>query len=326
MKRFLCILTAVILSVAMLASCGQDANPEWREQLKLGKHYLKERDYENAIAAFNKAIEIDPDRAEAYVERAQIYVQRDNEGDLALAGVDYEKAIELGEENTEVFLDLAALYERLGYIDWALETLRQGCDTTGSPKLTERLEELEHFACPKAGSPGTEWHILRNGNCEVTQKDELGRAIAVAEYNDNDSSVLRNQVYTYAENGYLLKHETLYFQSGKAETITYSGNSKRQILCHEYSNKESRIVENYTYNGANVTMMIVLEDAGYSPLRINYLYSMEAEDHKAEFGSIKMLLGQHVEFFDILEFDAGNNLVKQTRMEYNGVFYEEVQK
>ncbi len=143
MKRIISILTAVILSVVMFASCGKTVEAKWQEQLDLGMRYLEEMDYDNAILAFTKAIEVDPNRSEAYVERAKLYVQRGAEGDLALAAADYEKAIELGEESVDIFLALASIYEELGDLERAMEVLQQGYDLTGAPELSEKLQALQ---------------------------------------------------------------------------------------------------------------------------------------------------------------------------------------
>lgn len=70
MKRIFSALTAVILSAVMLFSCGKTVEAKWQEQLDLGIKYLSELDCDNAILAFTKAIETDPNRSEAYVERA----------------------------------------------------------------------------------------------------------------------------------------------------------------------------------------------------------------------------------------------------------------
>ena len=44
-----------------------------KEQLDLGSKYMAELDYENAIIALNKAIEIDPKNVDAYAMLAKVY-------------------------------------------------------------------------------------------------------------------------------------------------------------------------------------------------------------------------------------------------------------
>ncbi len=105
MKRFICILTAMSLCVAMFVSCGKTVEAKWQEQLDLGMRYLEEMDYENAILSFNKAIEIDPRQAESYLGLADAYIMME----------DYETA---------------------------MEVLQQGYDATGSDLLEDKLEDM----------------------------------------------------------------------------------------------------------------------------------------------------------------------------------------
>ena len=69
MKRFFCILLAALLLLT-LAACSKapeaepaDEAPDWQTQYDLGVRYLSEGNYEEAILAFEAAIEIDPRNA-----------------------------------------------------------------------------------------------------------------------------------------------------------------------------------------------------------------------------------------------------------------------
>lgn len=103
------ILTCLILACFVLTSCvGQSdgTGSTWQEQYDLGVRYLSEGSYEEAIIAFMAAIEIDPNRVEAYV-------------------------------------DLAGTYEELGDMDHALLVLQDGYAVTGDATLQERIAEIE---------------------------------------------------------------------------------------------------------------------------------------------------------------------------------------
>ena len=54
-------------------SLGADAR-EVRKQLKLGQKYIEEMNYEEAIASFEKALEIDPMSVEAYIGIADAHI------------------------------------------------------------------------------------------------------------------------------------------------------------------------------------------------------------------------------------------------------------
>ena len=74
-------LTIIIISSIAIKSINQNAN--LNEQLDLGDKYLSELDYEQAIIAYEAAIEIDPMSVEAYLGLADAYVAME----------EYDKAI-----------------------------------------------------------------------------------------------------------------------------------------------------------------------------------------------------------------------------------------
>lgn len=82
---------AVILILALLFASGSKAR-DLSKQLDLGKRYLEEMDYDNALIAFNRAIEIDPKNVDAYIGAAEAYIGK---GDKESA----EKVLEKGLEN-----------------------------------------------------------------------------------------------------------------------------------------------------------------------------------------------------------------------------------
>lgn len=141
------------IALLCLTSCGQKAPGlsniskssgfSWQEQYDLGVRYLSEGNYEEAIIAFTTAIEIDPQRAPAYVGRGDAYVQSgETEEDLTAAQVDYEKAIELDELLVEAYLGLANVYIWKGDYDMALEILQQGFEKVSDDKIEEKIYEV----------------------------------------------------------------------------------------------------------------------------------------------------------------------------------------
>ena len=75
MKRITALfLTAVLL--LSLAACG--AKDAWQEQYDLGMRYLNDGNYQEAVIAFEAAIEIDPKRSEAYLGAAEAYIAADD--------------------------------------------------------------------------------------------------------------------------------------------------------------------------------------------------------------------------------------------------------
>ena len=84
MKRFFCVLLAALLLLS-LAACSKapeadpaDEAPGWQAKYDLGVRYLSEGNYQEAILAFEAAIEIDPRNADAYLKLAQVCEQRED--------------------------------------------------------------------------------------------------------------------------------------------------------------------------------------------------------------------------------------------------------
>lgn len=104
MKKFVVLFNILALLVCLYA-CKSTAT-RWQEQYDLGMRYLSDGEYEDAIIAFNTAIEIDPNQADAYLSLANAYIGMNN-------------------------------------FDAAREILQRGYELTQSEELKAKLEELD---------------------------------------------------------------------------------------------------------------------------------------------------------------------------------------
>lgn len=95
------IVIAVIVIIVARSSNGN----KYESKIKAAEKYLSELDYENAIASYKAAIEINPTAVEAY-------------------------------------LGLADIYLAMGKPDEAVAVLQEGINTTGSDELKEKLDVL----------------------------------------------------------------------------------------------------------------------------------------------------------------------------------------
>lgn len=114
-KKLIISITAIALVIlvafgVVLTINVRSANREkaLQEQLDLGNKYLNELDYEQAIVAYEAAIEIDPMSVEAYLGLADTYLNME----------DFEKA---------------------------KEVLQAGYDATGDERIKEKITELEEI-------------------------------------------------------------------------------------------------------------------------------------------------------------------------------------
>lgn len=72
-KRLAALLLAVLLAFSTLA-CAKEEVKTYQSQLDLGVRFLTDGNYEEAIIAFQAAIEIEPKNAEAYLSLAEVYL------------------------------------------------------------------------------------------------------------------------------------------------------------------------------------------------------------------------------------------------------------
>lgn len=77
MKKIKKLMFAAAL-MASLTACSKSVEAQIEEQLESGDKYLQEMDYEAAIVAYQKAIELDPKLESAYMNLSWIYVQQAN--------------------------------------------------------------------------------------------------------------------------------------------------------------------------------------------------------------------------------------------------------
>ena len=144
-RKGLCLsLLCLLLAACLLTGCGESKESSWQEQYDLGTEYLEEGKWEKAIEAFTAAIGLDPDKPEAYVDRARAYVgSGETEDNLAAAQSDYEAALDLDDSLAEAWLGLADLYAAGNDPEKARELLEEARDKTGEDRdVVDRLEEL----------------------------------------------------------------------------------------------------------------------------------------------------------------------------------------
>ena len=163
-KWFVIIPIVVILGIlAALAALHfyneYQKDQEYQSQLDTGLRFLGDGDYEEAILAFEAAIDIRP-RADAYLGRGDAYMGLGRYRD---AQKDYETALELDPKNPEVYLALAKVYLERGREKDALNILEHGFSETGDQRLSDWLEELKRLYGGNSSLSGAVSEYLREG-------------------------------------------------------------------------------------------------------------------------------------------------------------------
>lgn len=119
--KLLCLLLALLGLLSACSAHSEDAAekaaPTWQSQYDLGVRYLSSGNYEEAILAFNAAIEIDPKNAETYEQRGNAYweLAQNAQGSeqteaYRCAAEDYESAMKWGSETDVLYRRAADSY------------------------------------------------------------------------------------------------------------------------------------------------------------------------------------------------------------------------
>jgi len=101
-----------LLAAVPITGCGGAASPKVDRQkaeqyVQRGEDYLMEGNKKKALAAYNKAIEIDPDCQKAFVRRGLLY---DEAGRTEQAMRDFAKAIEIDPDDSYPYEQRARIY------------------------------------------------------------------------------------------------------------------------------------------------------------------------------------------------------------------------
>ena len=166
---------AIVCGFVAVMAIGGRREGNAQEQLSLGERYLAEMDYENAVAAFELAIELEPRNIDAYIGLARAYEGLGNM-DLALEALETarEKIQELVREGealpdsaAEVYLMLVRMYEEAGNYEEARLLLEEALSVTDSAELQEIWEaympEVEFSLAAGEYEEGTELRLTTNG-------------------------------------------------------------------------------------------------------------------------------------------------------------------
>ena len=153
-KKTIIIIVAIVAAIAIAVGVGvivYSDNPSKRlqVQLDLGARYLSELDYEQAIAAYEAAIEIDPKSAEAYRGLITAFGEQ---GDYEAVADSYARAA-VGMDATEMTVLSSALDRMIsdhvdaliseGRTEEALRVLEMIKEVSDSPAIREKEQQVK---------------------------------------------------------------------------------------------------------------------------------------------------------------------------------------
>ena len=150
---------AIVVALVVLFIVNWRQEQKYQKNLDLGYRYLDQGYYNEAVLAFEAAIDIRPRSGEAYVGLGDAYTgieAFDNARDS------YEQARKLDKSLVDAYLGLANAYLEMGDIEAAIRTLEEGLDVTQDREIEEWLEALRNMI-GNASLRGTVSEYLSDG-------------------------------------------------------------------------------------------------------------------------------------------------------------------
>lgn len=125
-------MASAALAAVLLTSCAGGA-ATYEKQMELGRKYLTEMNYAEAIAAFTEAIKLNPDDIEAYMARAEAYAALEKYDE---ATADYTAVIEKTDD--QPYLQATAYIGRAGVGESTASLTDAESDYTAALALLEK--------------------------------------------------------------------------------------------------------------------------------------------------------------------------------------------
>ncbi|WP_081827979.1 tetratricopeptide repeat protein [Oribacterium sp. FC2011] len=179
MNKLLKLLMNLLLVVCLCACVSNDQKIQ--KQLELGTKFLVDMDYEQAILAFNKVVEIDPKNTDAYMGLGDAYYgEAKNAGDYSTADTLYSNAT----DNYEMVMNLTSDGTGSTVNDKSLEEINQN--------VKEILSELYVTWSDLALKEGDSDHaakILEDGYTILGNEELLQRSQTISDIKDAEKLI-----------------------------------------------------------------------------------------------------------------------------------------
>lgn len=314
-----------VIVIALLIGVGISYSPSGRlrKQLDLGQKYLEEMKYEEAVVAFNNAIEIDPMSVDAYLGLVEVYIRT---GDFETALSYAQKGYDLtGDERLKEKIDMIESGNITASNGWVMKKSQYDhgelmwyetyiYDLQGRKKITTLYNGANQLV-------GTgDWQYDEQGNALVsygwssyTPDDPLSVRMAKWEHQyDAEGRMLSLRRYDLTGVLQVFK-EYQYDAEGRLTTEEeYNGNGELlESEENEYDSRGRNIAEK-RYNASG-------------DLMFSYEYEYDAEDRtisRKDYDSSGSLVKYEIYEHDAegrwtgtKEYDASGNLIGEMKME-----------
>lgn len=226
----------VIVTLFVLLTTGKDNS--YTEHLKLAEQYIDDLQYEQAIAELRAAIDIEPDRAEAYIRLADVYMEM-GDTDSAIAVLEEGYRITGDEEISEILEMLKNRNEQAeDYSDGVTESEYEDVGMPYKSELDRLIaegdtgdmlawDEVTFFGSMIPGLNLDSATALLQGNGFQIYNEDVSSKIFTSNTYDTRISVLQN---TDAETVSLINIDHYKFYDGPAMTTEIRGITMRDSV------------------------------------------------------------------------------------------------
>ncbi len=283
-----------------------------QKQLNLGTKYLDDMDYEQALVAFEAALDIDPMNADAYLGIVEVYI-RINE---------FEKALEVAKEGYEVTGD-ERLKEKMDMIEsgnifaangWVM---RSSCyDTDGN-----LLYYHQYTYNPKGQKASVARYDANGSETQYLELDYDGEDRPVTSYIIMDDGRLLKTVFEYSNNGY---RETEY-SSIDGEVCGYfeaetdaDGKVLKKSFYDKNGNLQNSSEYKYDEHGNDIRENSYDAEGNMESYTIN-TYDEEDKLLQIQFYTPNGEMYEYIEFI----YDEGGNYIGYRNYDGDGKMYTE---
>lgn len=280
MKRIMAI---VLLAALLLAGCaGKETT--WQEQYDLGVRYLSEGNYDEAILAFQTAIQIDPKNELAYIALIDVYGALQNQ---EMARSVLKEALEQCGE-TESLQQKAEGMQTEEKPEQAISDVPlEGYPKSVRHDYGDNYYSIEDFDA--YGRKTKEYNHFSDGTYEILEYNEWEEVSVSTQYLADDT-VAGVWQWTYNDSGNLVEFVT--------NDYTVTGNDSSNYSQQKYSEEDATIVLyalyrsangdytewEYSYEGRVVTISVsnLSQKYGTTPMEAQFIYELESASNRIE--------------------------------------------
>lgn len=282
-----------MLVILSLISCGKNGEEElavldWQEQYDLGMRYLEAGDYEEAIIAFTKAIEIDKKQEDVYLSLADAYIASGQSGKAEEVLIEAAERIENSDKIIKKLEELRKILR-----EERQQTIWKAAENTVSEWKEANMSEtpINSAVLCDIDADGIQELLITYMSDDSSGTYEKQIWFALYEYEDNGFSMLSSQ--KIGEIGYCdAMQARLFFSEQQAafciitnrESIAaYTG--AREFVSELYKISKEEILQRRYWTQNTVENLEESQDSiieemqrvGISHMEMNY-FSFETDD------------------------------------------------